>query len=763
MKRSLILALSLGTLLPAARSMAQSPRLIGWWRMDEADGATTLADASGNGRNATLGAGVTIVDGRFGKAARFDGTTAAWAQFSQPALSNLTIAAWVYMDGIPTNIFPRIMQLAGEFYYHMPSNNVGSFTFGKSGTGSFDWGSNNQLPFRFTTNAWFHAAVVVQQQYTSETERVFWPTFYVNGVRCSDPGLKRAFISIPSGNAFIGNNSSGGGGIRPLNGMLDDVRLYDAPLSDRDILHLYQHRPLAVDAGADQTVHRDATVLQGRLASTNSFMDVLSAAVTWSVLSVPEGATPLLATPHVPVTAVTLPEPGTYTFRLTAVTELGTVSDDLTVTRLATPPVGNAAPSVTPAWTSTNIVLGADVALAANVSDDAQPGPLRLRWSKTGGPGAVFFDNPFANATTTTFSTNGTYTLQLEADDGATATAASVTVNVSLPASDLSDGLAHWWRMDDDPALKTAADSAGANTLTFARQAFLQPGKTGHGFRAPLTNAYAQAASLPPQAETMTFTAWFYHDDAYVNRANNNIYQRLYNCGPNFYIIFNPATTELSLSTTDTGGTSRTWSLAAGTLSLNRWHHLAVLFDRRAMDSGSRQTVYVDGRRYLTGTLSVAFTGAAAFTSPFIVGNAGSHQSVTRNFDGVLDELRVYSRFLTQEEVLRLAADPAKNRAPVIEGVPATLSVKITRTAALGATVTDDARPAAGTLATLWRVVSGDPAHVHLSDPADPAAIATFSRTGDYALVLDASDGELAAAARVDISVLPVGTLIRLQ
>lgn len=42
-------------LFVATVSYAQSSRLVGWWKMDEVPGATSLADASGNGRNATLG------------------------------------------------------------------------------------------------------------------------------------------------------------------------------------------------------------------------------------------------------------------------------------------------------------------------------------------------------------------------------------------------------------------------------------------------------------------------------------------------------------------------------------------------------------------------------------------------------------------------------------------------------------------------------------------------------------------------------------
>ena len=538
----------------SARAQGSS-RLIGWWKLDDATNATVLADSSGYGRNATLGSGVSIVDGRFGKAARFDGTTNAWASFANPLMTNMTISAWVYMDGIPANIFPRIMQL-GEFYYHMPSNSLGNFNFGKSGSGSVDWGTNVQAPFKFVTNTWFHAAVVYRQQYTSETARVVWPTFYINGVRCGDPGTRLAFASaIVSGFGCIGNNGVNAG--RPLNGRLDDVRLYNEPLTDKEILRLYQNNPLAADAGKDQASYRESYRLQGRLISTNPFMRDLSSATAWSVVSAPGGATPVIQFPSLPVSDVSLPVAGTYTFRLTASNELGVATDEVTVTRfMEAAPGGNATPAIAPLWVSTNTVLGAGAPLAAAVSDDGNPGALRVRWSKASGPGAVFFDNPFTTNTMVYFSTNGTYTLALEADDGALARTTNVTVTVTLPAGNLKEGLIHWWAMDDDPVLKKAFDSAGTNTLTFTGLSFLQPGKTGYGFRAPKADAASQAASVLTNADLMTFTAWFYHDNAYTN----NPYMRFCNCGPNFYLIYVRADNTLSLSTTGSNTTAYTWN-----------------------------------------------------------------------------------------------------------------------------------------------------------------------------------------------------------
>jgi len=728
--------------------------------MNDAPGAATLADASGNGRHCTLGPNVTMVAGRFGNAASFDGTGGAWASFASPLMTNMTLSAWVFMDGIPTNILPRILQIGADTYYLMPSNRMGTFSFGCRGN---NWSSSANDPFKFVTNRWFHAAIVYRQEYTNTTDRVVATTFYLNGLRCGDPVRKAYSNDIPATTAFLGNNSFGSGGVRPLNGMLDDVRLYDTPLSDKDVLALYQNIPPSADAGPDQTCYRDATRLQGRLTCTNSFMRDLATATAWSVVSAPPGATPAIAIPHILDTDATLSAPGAYVFRLSASNAFGIVSDDVTVTRAAGDPhPGNVAPSVTPSWNATGCVLGASAPLAATVTDDGNPSPARLRWTKVSGPGAVFFDNPFTNATAAFFSTNGTYVVRLTADDGAASDSDDITVTVASPVGNLFSGIEHWWRLNDDPASRKAFDSAAANTLSLTNQAFLQPGKSGYGYRGPKLDAVGVAATLPTNAETMTFCAWFYHDDAYVHQASGNRYQRLFNCGPNFYILYDPVVRQITLSTrgVGTGNTQHTWSWP-NLFTSNQWYHVSILFDRRHAASGSRQVMYINGQKALSNPYNTAFPGAEPFTSPFIVAN-GSVTGGTRNFDGVLDELRVYSRFITDEEALLLAADPDNNHAPAVEA-PATLTVRVGRPVLLSGSVTDDGQPLGQELTAAWSVTSGNPAHVAFADASTPATTATFSHTGEYVIMLSATDGSTSAAALTRVTAVPTGSVICIQ
>ena len=720
-----------------------SGRLVGWWKMDEAVGATTLVDSSGHGRNATLGSGVSIVDGKFGKAALFNGNSNAWARFiSNTTLTNFTLASWVKVTSF-ANSYPKMFQL-GICYYQFNTANPGRFSLGIGSSPRADWISNGTDPFIAETNKWLHTAVVIKREYINATEWLTQPIFYINGVRCGTLQTAKTYSPDAAGSSYYGYlGNTGANGPRAFDGAMDDVRIYDQCLSDREILDVYQYCPVAVDAGAGQTSHRASSQLQGELTSTNPYSASRPATSVWSVVSSPAGDSPIFENASLPVTSVTLPEAGTYVFRLTAVSELGTSSNDVTIVQVAGEAAGNIAPVVTTPWSTTNTVLSQGAALTANVSDDGIPSAVpRVCWSKVSGPGGVFFDNAFAN-TTAYFSTNGTYVLELEADDGAAIGSAQVTVNVSLSSGDLSDGLIHWWRMDEDPALTTSQDASGDNTLTLRNKTLLQPGKSGNGLRFPLASSYAQATTFT-NANTFTFSLWLYYDAAYTD----NIGKRIFDYGTtSFFLYFDPD--HLLLKTKDLAESGyHSWRQQNYSLENDKsqWVHLAVLYDRRPNpSSGQTQGFYINGVSTGSSALGGEFDGSQAFAGGDLkIGGNGS----VRNFDGVFDELRVYDRLLTEEEIKLLAVDPDNNHAPVIEA-QTQITTQVGQPEASLAMVYDDGQPRDQTLASQWHVVSGDPSKVIFADDTDPETSITITKTGEYVLMLSASDGELSSAVNI--------------
>ena len=93
--------------------------------------------------------------------------------------------------------------------------------------------------------------------------------------------------------------------------------------------------------------------------------------------------------------------------------------------------VVNQAPVVS-AGANQTITLPSTATLSGTATDDGLPsGTLTTTWSMSSGPGTVTFGNVSALSTTASFTTAGTYLLQLSASDGALKSTSTVTITVN--------------------------------------------------------------------------------------------------------------------------------------------------------------------------------------------------------------------------------------------------------------------------------------------------------------------------------------------
>ena len=195
-------------------------------------------------------------------------------------------------------------------------------------------------------------------------------------------------------------------------------------------------RPPTVDAGPDQTITlpTDTVSLNGT-ASDDGLPQGSTLNVLWSKVSGPGAIT--FSEAGSASSEATFSVAGTYVLRLTASDTVLTSSDTVTITVVPhnQPPTVNAGPDQT-------ITLPNGANLNGSVSDDGLPSGSTVTdlWSKVSGPGTVTFANPNTAVTTASFSTAGTYTLRLTADD--TELAASdelvITVNAASTQADVT-------------------------------------------------------------------------------------------------------------------------------------------------------------------------------------------------------------------------------------------------------------------------------------------------------------------------------------
>jgi hypothetical protein len=77
-----------------------------------------------------------------------------------------------------------------------------------------------------------------------------------------------------------------------------------------------------------------------------------------------------------------------------------------------------------------------------------------------------------------------------------------------------------------------------------------------------------------------------------------------------------------------------------------RWIHLAGTYD------GSRATLYVNGNEVASSPISGGF---ALDTTPVILGGNGNEADTTERFPGSIDEIALYNRALSPQEIRALA------------------------------------------------------------------------------------------------------------
>jgi hypothetical protein len=230
----------LGPIILVVAALAQNNGgLIGWWRFDEGGGATTL-DSATQTRDQILNAH-SWTQGVSGQALKFDGFTTVIrrAPDSAPTSSKgeITINAWVVLFSYPWNWVPIVdheKEWREGYYFGIDAE-------GRLGLQVGVWNnweilrSDERLPLR----QWVNVAGTYDQK---QGLRV-----YINGKRAGSlPVIGR--ISLPEKTPFqIGRNiqdlpptslvreKASVPALYSLDGMLDDLRLYDRPLSSEEV------------------------------------------------------------------------------------------------------------------------------------------------------------------------------------------------------------------------------------------------------------------------------------------------------------------------------------------------------------------------------------------------------------------------------------------------------------------------------------------------------------------------------------------------
>jgi len=298
-------------------------------------------------------------------------------------------------------------------------------------------------------------------------------------------------------------------------------------------------------------------------------------------------------------------------------------------------------------------------------------------------------------------------------------------------------GMVAWWTGNND-----ASDVFGSSNGSLQAGAAIAAGLVGGAFDLP-SGGYVSVPDNPALAPTNTITVetWIYQRSQLG--ANDPVVKKAGDAGTTsdgYSLEF--AGTELVAFWVYVG--SGGWqSTGSGPVAANRWTHLAGSYD------GATLRLYVNGMlansRAVTGTMTPSH-------NPLNIG--GDPSTLSRHFDGLIDEVSIYNRALSGGEIASIYTVGAEGKCA--GATPSTiLTQPASQTVTAGTNVTFSVT-ASGTppLSYLWRVNG-----TNLANATNPTLTLTnvqLGQAGNYSvLVSNAAGFILSSNALLTVSPAP--------
>ncbi|HEY1172625.1 MAG TPA: putative Ig domain-containing protein, partial [Verrucomicrobiae bacterium] len=516
--------------------------------------------------------------------------------------------------------------------------------------------------------------------------------------------------------------------------------LYDLTVGTAGYVYTPAVQAWAASAGADiHALWPDPVLMKGAIGRS-PHTNAINPSVSWSVISGPGTVT--FDNLNVIQPKTTFSTNGVYVLRLTADNFGDVQTDDVTVT--LTP--YNRSPWVDAGENrflrSTNDVLQ----LTGQVRDDGLPltTPLRVWWRQAFGPGTTLFADVSNAVTQATFTTNGIYILELVADDGEYQQKRKIEVRVgTLCTIEEPDGIAAWWQGNGD-----GADHINGNQLVLPTINFFDQGRVGAAFKFDGTVAHTRAVNSPSldvgKADGFTVEFWAKSDD--LRRVPILAWHN--GTQPGVLIDqFQPSLAYLDCYIYDTNNVSHKISLSGWSAGV--WHHVALTYDKTT----GLAAVFLNG--VLNNTLNLGIFEPQTSYDFYMGGYPGAGQA---RYKGLLDEVALYRRALTEQEIYAIFAAGATgkcpkdgNRGPVVDAGPDRVLAGAS-SLVLNGYVEDDGLPEASTILSAWSKLSG-PGTATFANSNAPVTSVSFTAPGIYLLKLTADDSSVVYSDVVEVRV----------
>lgn len=301
------------------------------------------------------------------------------------------------------------------------------------------------------------------------------------------------------------------------------------------------------------------------------------------------------------------------------------------------PPIAEAGPPQVAAVDDLVVLNG-----SASTDPDGDDAELTEAWVQLSGPPLEFEGDDLVAFVTPTQV--GTYTFELTVADAEAADSDTTSLSVLPCLNDVRDGLVGRWSLEEGRGDVILDSSSGALNGTLAGASWTTDTPDGSLWALDFDGVDDQVdmGSFDLGGTELTVTLWMRADDfaqmdgRFLSKASGVQDEDHY----------------WMVSTIEQGGESRlrfrlktdgattTLIASSGALALGVWTHVSAVYDGAAM------RLYKDG--VLVG--STAKTGAVD-TDPLVPVALGDQPGGNRPFDGILDEIRLYGRALSEEEI----------------------------------------------------------------------------------------------------------------
>jgi len=625
--------------------------LAGYWSFDEG-GGSIARDASGNNNHGTLANGPKWTQGKNGSALQFDGKddyVNCGNSSSLDITDEITVEAWVKPD------MAKNADIVSRYSYSGPTNN-GGYILRLWNDGKFYFVTLNDSQGGISANAnmkkWNHVVATYDADVGTNNMKL-----YVNGLLANQTTRANAIKSITQ-NLKIGAFSY------YYDGMVDSVKIYNRALSEAEVRYHYNHGgPVAhwdMDEGSGLTINdksgngndgtiSGATWTEGKYGSALSFdgvNDVVNAGNGASLNITKEITVGLWIKRNNLDTVVNrgiIAKDGVGGYVLSL--NYGTADHKITY---VSPNVGTAKTVSTIDDTEWHYV-----ACTVNESENALKlyidGKLDASYAKIG--------TLAANATSLLIGRRSDYfngliddvriydyarteeEIRLDYNAGmATHLGPSGKTCSEDPASCMDYGLVGNWDMDEGTGSVLNDNSGNSNHGTLANGPKWTQGKNGSALQFDGKDDYVNCgsgSSLNDISGVVSIEAWVKNNkskyNSIVNKRNDNI---------EGHWDFRYSTSYgLQFVNFDSAGVPKITNSSGVTFD-NDWHHLV------AVATDSEVKIYMDGKKLAT-------SGALA---PIISTNinvkiGGWGLSGNYYLNGKIDEVKIYNRALSEEEV----------------------------------------------------------------------------------------------------------------